>query len=135
VSDCCPPNLRETVTVSMQSEVIDPAGQITTTWAPLATVRARMRPMKAYEVSRAGRSEGATMFEATIRYRTDVNASCRLTWGTRVFDVQGVENRDEERRFLTLTLLERERLVAQSSAGTLDFSFADNSALVAVISF
>jgi SPP1 family predicted phage head-tail adaptor len=108
VSTCCPPNLRESVTISSQSETADAAGQITTTWTTVATVRARMRPMKAYEVSRAGRSEGATMFEATIRYRADVTAACRLTWGSRIFDVQGVANIDEQRKFLTLTLLERQ---------------------------
>lgn len=108
MSTCCPPNLRESVTISSQSETADSAGQITTTWTTVATIRARMRPMKAYEVSRAGRSEGGTMFEATIRYRNDVTAASRLTWGSRIFDVQGVENRDEERRFLTLMLLERQ---------------------------
>jgi SPP1 family predicted phage head-tail adaptor len=109
VSACCPPNLRETITILSQGQVADAVGDITTTWTPLSpTSRARMRPMKAYEVARAGRAEGATMFEATIRYRTDVTAACRVTWGARIFDVQGVENRDEERRFLTLTLLERQ---------------------------
>jgi head-tail adaptor len=109
--------LRDMVRIDAQSQNIDDARNIVTTWTTVCTTMARMARKSAETVERAGRDEGLRHFECVIPWRADVGANNRLHWLGRNFDVQGAINLDGLRQYLTLDLLER---AADSDAGALD---------------
>lgn len=98
--------LRERPTIEAQSQTADAAGAIATTWTPVATVWARMKPLSAGQVVLAGRDDAVRQYQMTIRYRTDVTTNHRIVWRGRRFDVTGVTDPTEQRQFLTVYLTE-----------------------------
>lgn len=98
--------MRERVAIEAQSTVTDAAGAITTTWSPVATVWARMKPINAQQLALAGRDEGVRTYIMTIRYRTDITTAHSIVWRGRKFDVQGIVDETEQRQFMTVTLRE-----------------------------
>ena len=99
--------MRERITINNQTQVVDGAGQISTTWATASTVWARMKPMSVAEVRLAGRDEGTRGYMMMIRYTTDISTNSRVGWRSRNFDVQGILDKTEQRVFLEVTLFER----------------------------
>ena len=99
--------MRERVDILAQSQTVDDAGQITTTWTVGATTWARMRPLHARELQLAGRDEGTRAYKMTIRYRTDISTNSRVVWRGRNFDVQGLLDRTEQRVLMECDLFER----------------------------
>lgn len=96
--------MRERVTIEAQSQTVDGAGAIATTWTPIATTWARMEPARAAQVILAGRDDAIHDYEMTIRYRTDISTNSRVTWRSRKFDVHAVSDMTEQRQFLTVIL-------------------------------
>lgn len=98
--------LRERVSIYSQSQTVDAAGSIATTWALVATTWARMEPMGASAIVLASRDDAQRIYRMTIRYRTNITTNSRVVWRTRKFDVEGVMDPTEQRQFLTVTLRE-----------------------------
>ena len=131
------PNLRERVRIDLQSQAVDASGNIATTWTAVGTVWACVTRKSAHEAWIAGRPEGLRTFEFQIRWRADVGTNHRLFWRWRRFDINGVENIDGQRQFLTILATERD---ADADAGapfagaytpSLDFSDPLNSGYAA----
>lgn len=101
------PNLRERVILDQQTQSVDPAGNIVTSWYTVATVHAEVVRKAAKEAWLAGRSEGLRTHEVTIRWRGDVGTNNRLYWRDRLMDIIGVLNKDGQRQWLTLLCTER----------------------------
>lgn len=101
------PRLREQLTIFSQVQRVDESGNIETVWIAVATIFGKMTPVGDREITRAGRDEGFRDFQAIVRYRVDITTKTRIVWRGRNFDVQGVTNLDEQRQYLTLSLLER----------------------------
>jgi SPP1 family predicted phage head-tail adaptor len=102
-----PTSLRERLQIDAQSQTIDGAGQITTTWSTLATVWGKMEPTRSMQATVAGRDEQSRLYDATIRYRADVTTNCRVVWRGRLFDIQGVVDKTLQRQYLSLALREK----------------------------
>ena len=102
------PNLRDRVRSDQQTQAVDGAGNIITTWTAVATVHAEVTREAANEIWLAGRSEGLRKHEVTIRWRADVGTNNRLFWRDRMMDVNGVINKDKQRQWLTLFCTERQ---------------------------
>lgn len=98
--------MRERVTLYAQTQTVSTAGDITTTWAELATFWARVQPLSATQIMLAGRDDAVRRYEMTIRYRSDVSTNSRIMWRGRRFDVTGVTDETEQRVFLSVLLLE-----------------------------
>lgn len=98
--------MRERVTIYSQTQAVDDAGDITTTWAQGATCWARMRPLSANQVELAGRDDAIRRYQMTVRYRTDITTNSRIVWRGRRFDVTGATDETEQRQFLTVFLSE-----------------------------
>ena len=98
--------MRERVSVQAQSQTVDTAGAITTTWVEAFSCWARIRPVSAKKLMLAGRDEGVRVYEMTIRFRDDVGTTNRIVWRTRKFDVQGTSDDSEQRQFLECLLRE-----------------------------
>jgi SPP1 family predicted phage head-tail adaptor len=98
--------LRHRVTLQGRSVSQDAStGEGTVTWSDIDTVWAQVRPLSAREFisGRAELQEVST--EVVMRYRDDVDASDRATWGTHTYDIVSVIH---DERLTQLTLLCRE---------------------------
>jgi SPP1 family predicted phage head-tail adaptor len=68
----------------------------------VATVRARVEPLRGDERPRAMQIEAALTHRVTIRHRPDVTARMRLIFDTRIFNIRAVIDVQEQGRFLDL---------------------------------
>lgn len=125
--------MRERVAVYAQTQTVDAAGSISTTWdqstafqwgplndvawgaggelvwnydSPLFATWARVEPMGASQIALANRDDAQRIYRMTIRYRTDITTNSQVIWRGRKFDVEGVLDPTEQRVFLTVMLRE-----------------------------
>ena len=129
--------MRERVRFDLQSQTVDAAGNIATTWTDAGTVWATVTRKAAREAWVAGHAEGIRTFEFVARWRSDVGTNHRIFWRGRRFDINGIENEDGQRQFMTIFATERD---ANADAGdpfasaytpSLDFSDPLNSGYAA----
>jgi SPP1 family predicted phage head-tail adaptor len=92
--------LRHRVTLQQPVDTDDGAGGTTRTWSEVATLWARIEPMSADERVAAERIEAAADTRITIRWRAGVTSTMRFSFGTRVFEIRGLTDREERHRFL-----------------------------------
>lgn len=126
--------MRERVAIYLQTQTVNAAGEITTTWdqttnfnwasanninwgdgvtvnwsggasQPLAAW-ARMEPLSGSALTLANRDDAQRMYNMTIRYRTDVTTSSQIIWRGRKFDVESIMDPTEQRQFLSVRLRE-----------------------------
>lgn len=126
--------MRERVAIYLQTQSVNDAGEITTTWdqttnfnwasanninwgdgvtvnwnggasAPLAAW-ARIEPLSATQIALANRDDAQRIYKMTTRYRTDITTNSRVIWRNRKFDVTGIMDETEQRQFITVMLLE-----------------------------
>lgn len=98
--------MRERVDIYSQSQTINNAGEIATSWAIVATTWGRMEPLSANQIVLANRDDAQRIYKLTIRYRTDITTNSRVIWRSRKFDVEGILDPTEQRQFLTVMLKE-----------------------------
>lgn len=98
--------MRERVQIYSQTQTVDAAGSISTTWTLAATTWARVEPMGASAIVLANRDDAQRLYRMTIRYRTTITTNSQVRWRSRKFDVEGVLDPTEQRVFLTVMLRE-----------------------------
>lgn len=81
--------------ITFQEEIIgqDPVtGEMVTTWTDLATVFAKVEPLvgREYMAAAAIQAEDTTKF--TCRYRGDLNASMRIVFDGKNYNIQSIQN-------------------------------------------
>lgn len=86
-------SLPDTVQVQRVTLASNNAGGRTDSWAVLATVAARVSPVlrPGGEVQAAGRVEAQKRWIVTLPSGTDVTTRDRIVWGSRTFEVSGVQ--------------------------------------------
>lgn len=96
-------DLRETVTLN-RPEIVDtdPLGHPVVEMEWVATVWARVEPVKGDESFRAGGIEATHENVFHIRYRADIEATWTLNWRGRVYNIVAWSNPDERRRFTAI---------------------------------
>lgn len=87
--------LRNRVALEQPADVADGAGGYTRSYTTIATVWAEILPMNGQEKLDAQKLQSSLMHRITIRYRTDVNATWRVRYGTRLFNIRAVMNNEE----------------------------------------
>lgn len=104
--------MRERVRFQRRRPDKDQWGNVEGEWATLAERAAQIRPMKGGEAIEAGKLEGRAPVEIVVRWcHTLGSGASALVTDDRVvdvrsgraFNIRSVENRDQRRRFLTLT--------------------------------
>jgi len=105
--------MRHLITIQRQTGATDTTGNETLTWATFATVWAWIEPYVGS--ARAGREEFTggqmTALDYTrvhLRYLPGLAPKDRILYGTRTFDIQAVNNRDERNAELELICKERQ---------------------------
>lgn len=94
--------LRERVILQARSDATDAIGAVVYSWATVATLWARVRPVNSRESTIADRIAATAFYEVTIRHRSDVSPTGRLVWRNRVLNVVGITNPDERRAYIAL---------------------------------
>jgi len=82
--------LRQRIVIEEQSAGQDTFGQGSVTWTAWATVWAAVEPLAGREYLAARQVQEGVTTRVTIRYRDDVTAGKRITWGTHVYDISSV---------------------------------------------
>lgn len=102
--------LRHRVTIQRQTVTRDAYGGEVVTWGTLAEVWALCLPLTGREryVSAAAQELSDLSYGVRIRHRTDVDPKMRVVWGTKVLDIQSVQ--DPTGRGAELVLLCRDVL-------------------------
>jgi SPP1 family predicted phage head-tail adaptor len=97
--------LRDRVSLQSQSTILNSNGDQVKIWTEFAQVWADIHPMSAREFSSAQQMTSNMMGRITIRYRADVNASCRIVKGTTVYNIVGaLPDPDTGSEWLTLPI-------------------------------
>lgn len=104
--------MRERVRFQRRRPDVDQFGNVEGEWATLAERSAQIRPMKGSEALEAGKLEGRAPVEIIVRWDRTIGAGATaIVPDDRVIDVRsgtvwnirGVENRDQRRKYLTVT--------------------------------
>ena len=96
--------LKERITIQ-KPEGANDHGIVKNTWATLATVWAEILAAGSSEVYRQSQVVADMSFVVRIRYRTDVTAKMRISWGSLLLEIIGIpfEEMVEGSRMLNLT--------------------------------
>lgn len=98
--------MRERVEIYSQTQTVNSAGEMTTTWTLAVTTWARVEPVNGSAVTLANRDDALRMYNMTIRNRTEITTNSRVIWRTRKFDVESIIDPTEQRQFLIVRLRE-----------------------------
>ena len=94
--------LRSRVTIETPSVTVDEIGGRVQAWTPVATVWAAVEPMSAGEQWRRLQIDASANWKITIRWMAGVSPKQRVRYGARVFEIKGVTDPDQRRRFVEL---------------------------------
>lgn len=95
--------LRHRVTIQQKTETADAyggAGSIA--WSDYITVWAAVAPLSGREFLEGRNLENEINYRIRIRYRSGLDPSMRVSWDSRIFDIEAVLNRFEENREIWL---------------------------------
>ncbi len=101
-------DLRHRVRIEDSQRVPDGAGGASLTWSPVAEVFAAIWPRTGSEQMSLDRVAGKASHDIWIRYRPGVRPQMRIVSGARVFDILGVLDIGERRRWLKCIVEERD---------------------------
>lgn len=73
-------DLDQRITLQRRVVVQDVYGQDTITWTDIATVWAQCQQLRGREFFAAAQTQQESSVKVRIRYRTDVDQTCRLIW-------------------------------------------------------
>jgi len=99
--------LRRRVTLQTPTTVADGGGGFAITWTAVAQMWAQMRTLGGTEVVVADGLQGRVSHEFTIRKRMDVSPSMRIIYGTRLFVIWAVLDRDGPEPYMRIQAEER----------------------------
>jgi SPP1 family predicted phage head-tail adaptor len=106
--DLCAGKLRHSIVIQKFIGNKTPAGGWLNDWNDYATVKAYIKPISGNERLYAMRLESSVTHKIYIRYRNDVNASNRINYKNRLFNIKYVINIEEMNRWLELDCEEGE---------------------------
>lgn len=91
--------LRHKITIQKKNRVPDGMGGWTFTWDQVAQVWAEIKPFSANERFRADKIEEKVDHRITFRAIDDIDASMRITFRNRAFEIRGIIDIEERERF------------------------------------
>ncbi len=101
-------DLRTRITIERQSRAADGQGGWSVTWVPVAEVSAGIWPRTAGESLQHDRPAGMATHDIWLRYRTGIKPEMRIVAGARVFDILGVIDVEDRKRWLKCIVEERD---------------------------
>lgn len=102
MSSVCSGRLRHRVVIEIPAPVVDEYGQPVKGWTELATVWAGVEPLRGKEVYLRSAEHAKETVRIVMRYLAGVDATCRVVFGSHIYDIHSVINPDMMNRELTL---------------------------------
>lgn len=99
--------LRHRVTLQQRLRSGDEGGGATISWGPIATVWAEITARSGREIVLGDTPTARGAYRIVMRYRSDLDATMRLEWAGRVFEILSVRDESGTRRWLTCECEER----------------------------
>lgn len=90
------------VTIQQKQVTRSSIGEELVTWITVASVWARVEPMRGNEFFASAQMQDATDHRVTIRYRNDVLREMRIVWGLVALDIVSVIDVNAQRENLEL---------------------------------
>jgi SPP1 family predicted phage head-tail adaptor len=100
--------LRHQVVIEQNTAADDGGGDFVPSWLTLYTTRAKISDPKPHEKISAERLEHTITHVVTIRYRSGINTSMRIKFGSRYFYIKTIVNPGERNRWLVMTAEEKD---------------------------
>jgi SPP1 family predicted phage head-tail adaptor len=103
-------DLRHQIQLLMQSELSDGGGGKTITYVPFSPpliIAALVAPQSAGERGYADQTISTESVDVIMRYRSGIDQTMRVQYGSRQFEIQGIVDLDERREWMRLTCEER----------------------------
>lgn len=99
-------NMRRRLTVQFKTETANGSGGLTRSWSTQATVWGNIQPARAEKKMGAWKLTHIVTHKIYTRFRTDIDQTMRIVYGSRVFQIHGVLDIDEKRKYLELSCQE-----------------------------
>lgn len=80
-------NLDHRITVQSKSVTRAANGEEIITWGTFATLWAKVEPIRGREFFAAAQSQSAIDYRVTVHYRTDINRTMRIIFGTQTLEI------------------------------------------------
>ena len=97
-------SLKHRISIQAMTRTDDGLGGAEETWATETTRWANIRPLSGKELFQAQQVESKVTHEVTIRYDSNltIDATRRILYGTRTFEIHAVINIDESNKYYKL---------------------------------
>ncbi len=99
-------DLRERIAVQRVSNTRDAIGGLTESWSEIASAYAKVEPASSGEQFRRSQIQASADWTVTTRYNNAWKPADRIVWRSRTFEIVGLKNDDERRRFLQIACKE-----------------------------
>lgn len=96
--------LRHNIALQSRANTADGSGGYTTVWTTYATVGARLENVSGSERLHSQRLDAETTVKATIRYRSDITESDRVSFDGKVYQIRHIDNLEFRNRWLRISL-------------------------------
>ena len=100
-----PGQLDRRITLQSASVSTDGFGQAVRTYSTLAQVWAKVEYKGTNEGNEASKLTSVNKVRFTIRYRSDVDATVKISWGGKTYEIEGVSLEGRERYLIIDTRL------------------------------
>ena len=101
-------DLRHRITIEAPVRQPDGLGGAILTWTPIAEVWAAIWPRTASEAMLLDRPAGTASHDIWVRYRDGMVPEMRIVSGSRVFNILGVIDTEDRRRWLKCIVEQRD---------------------------
>lgn len=98
--------LRYKVALQKATDTADGGGGRSQVFNTIAELFADIRPTGGDETDRQGKVQPKTQYKIIIRHRADISTDYRISYDSRIFQIQNILNIDERDRFLELAVSE-----------------------------
>lgn len=98
--------LRHVMDVETSTVARDAVGEPIETWASVAHVRAACESLSGKELLIGAQVNAAADTKITVRYHPEIVPEARMRWGSRIFDINHVNNIENRNRWMVLTCQE-----------------------------
>ena len=92
-------DLRNRITIQLQSNVQDANGEMVNTWSDVALVWASIKHVSGLSAIRSGMDVSSVKASIRIRHRTGINAGMRILNGDSVYTIEAILP-DDRREYL-----------------------------------
>ena len=94
--------MRHRIILQTSARTSDDAGGATIAWSDFAEMWTYAKPAALRENFRDMKINEEKDYEFTIRYKSGFDASARIKFGNRYFNIRQVRNRDERNKYLDI---------------------------------